>query len=418
MPAKLPGSSSDHSASIPWEGLLSLSAHWAGAGSLYDWIAPPDFFIDRQWTPEIVRARMTEVTLLHIQNGLGSFLPRHAGEWLNVIAQQSHRTTRHIEMPSPHVDWQATIATYGKYPSIGYVERRPTVTHDSGFTRVLKWTVQSVMRAEQFVFEKFARRPLRDTMRRRFQSALELPEIAAAADEIGGLSEYDLDACRYSGGVWLVIAKIAGLLSGLSSGGASSQLMALRPILPEFPHQLFELGVLGTITTGLRVATSPAWTSQAPLAAARGGNPCLSLNAEEGSWRAHYQTIPLEYREKKSPYVFLTEELDGRRLRPDIWITQKVGQKVQEIIIECKYSLQSDYIATGVTQNFAYEVEFPSSPGVARLHVVVGPEDTVRTSCCWKGRFVVTNPSGIRDLCRSAFLGNVSEVMKNWRVAA
>lgn len=410
-----PLASDDFAASVPWEGVLSLSAHWAGAGSLFDWVHPGDFEIDREWAPELVRARMAEAVLLHIQDGLARYLPRHAGEWLDLIGQQTQRAVHYVDAPTPHVDWQSTISIFGRYPCESYVERRPIYTHDTSYTRVLKWTASSVTRAEELVWSKFGRRPLDPLKRRSFSSALDLPEVATAADEQGGLSDFDLDACRQSGGVWRVLARIAELLSGLWTGSAVTQLLALRPILPQFAHQLFELGTLGTISWGLRdLATNSTWTSKAPFAAAHGGRPSLSLTADEGKWHAFFQTVPAAYRKGDSPYLSLTKDLGGAPLRPDIWIEQVAAGATTEIVIECKYSLSPNYVATGVTQSFAYEIEFPPPDGVRRLHVVVGPEEVVDLSRSWGGRFALTNPSGARDICRYALRGNLDDLLKQW----
>lgn len=403
------------SASIPWRGVSALSSHWAGAGSLYDWVRPDELDIARDWAPEVVRARMVEVALLHIQTNLGKHLPRHAGEWLDLIGQQTQRAVEYVDAPSAHTDWQATIAVFGRYPSESYIEKRPVYTHDTSFTRLLKWTAISIARAETLVWAQFGRRALEPSMRQRFSSALELPEVATAADEFGGLSEYDRDACRQSGGVWLVLAKIAEILMGLWTGSASAQLLALRPILPEFAHQLFELGTLGTISTRLReTATDQVWTSKAPFAAAQGGRPSLSLTAKQGEWHAFYQTVPREYRRVVSPYLSLTRDLEGAPLRPDIWIEQTVAGKRTELILECKYSLNSSYVSTGVTQCFAYEVEFPPQDGARRLHVVVGPEEVVARPRSWGGRFAVTNPSAASELCAQALEGSLEAIVTSW----
>jgi hypothetical protein len=410
-----PLASEGSSASIPWKGVSALSSHWAGAGSLYDWVRPDDFGIARDWAPEVVRARMAEAALLHIQSTLGKHLPRHAGEWLDLIGQQTQRAVEYVDTPSAHTDWQATIAVFGRYPVESYIEKRPVYTHDTSFTRLLKWTATSIARAESLVWAQFGRRALQTSMRQRFSSALELPEVATAADELEGLSDYDRDACRQSGGVWLVLARIAEILMGLWTGSASAQLLALRPILPDFAHQLFELGTLGTISSQLKETTSEqVWTSRAPFAAAHGGRPSLSLDAKQGEWHAFYQTVPRDYRRSASPYVSVTKDLDGAPLRPDIWIEQTVAGKRTELVLECKYSLSPSYVSTGVTQCFAYEVEFPPQDGARRLHVVVGPEEVVARPRSWGGRFAVADPSSASELCAQAFVGHLETILTAW----
>lgn len=88
--------------------------------------------------------------------------------------------------------------------------------------------------------------------------------------------------------------------------------------------------------------------------------------------------------------------------------------KRTELILECKYSLNSSYVSTGVTQCFAYEVEFPPLDGARRLHVVVGPEEVVARPRSWGGRFAVTNPSAASELCAQALEGSLEAIVTSW----
>ncbi len=407
---------SDHpQASMPWEGVLSLASLWAGVGSLYDWIHPGEFEIRRDWAPEVIRARMAEAVLLFIQDRHANHLPKHADGWLELIGRQVQRATAVVDAPSAHVDWPKTVGTFGRYPCESYFERRPVYSHNTSFTRVLKWTAWSVGRAERVVRSQFGHRPLGEVTSRRFSSALNLAEVAAVAADQDDLSQFDLDACSRAGGVWLVLAKVARLLSGLWKGSAIAQLFALRPILPRFQHQVFELATLGVIAAGVREGAGETdWVSAAPLAAAATGTPSLCLRAGEGDWNAYYQTIPAEYRERSSPYRVLSSGLTGGSLRPDIWIEQAFPGCRVEIVIECKYSLDPSYVATGIVQSLAYEAEFPPQPDVRRLHVVVGPEEVVASPCCWEGRFVLATPWDAREICRNALAGDLDGLLNEW----
>lgn len=400
-------------ASVPWEGLLSLAPLWAGTGSLYEWVHPDEFEISRDWTFELIRARMAEAVLLLIQDKHADHLPKHSASWLDLISRDTQRTTNVVDAPSPHVDWPLTLSTFGKYPCKAYIERRPVHSHNTSYTRVLGWTAWSVARGERLVRAQFGHSPLEEMTRRRFFSALELPEVAAiAADQLGPPSQFDIDICSHAGSVWVVIEKVARLMAGLWKGSAVAQLIALRPILPRFQHQVFELATLGVITAGIReVATEPSWTSSAPLAAASKGTPSLSLRAREGDWNAYFQTIPSSYRNRNSPYRTLSSGLTGGTLRPDIWIEQVSSSYTTEIVIECKYSLSPSYVATGIAQSLAYEAEYPPAPGTRRVHVVVGPEEVVESTNCWQGRFALATPWGAREICRTAFGGNIDDLL-------
>ena len=396
--------------------MLSLASLWAGAGSLFDWVHPDEFDIDREWTLELIRARMAEAVLLLIQDKHADHLPRHAASWLDLIGRGTRRATNFVDAPNPHIDWPMTISTFGKYPCRNYVERRPVHSHDTSYTRVLSWTAWSVARGEQLVRTQFGHSPLQEIASRRFSSALELPEVAAiSCGQPSHPSQFDIDACSHAGNVWLVLAKVAQLLSGLWKGSAAAQLIALRPILPRFQHQLFELATLGVITAGVKkIATEQEWTSSAPLAAASSGTPSLSMRTKEGHWNAYFQTIPSSYRQSKSPYQTLSSELTGGTLRPDIWIEQVLSGHTTEIVIECKYSLRPSYVASGIAQSLAYEAEYPPKPGARRVHVVVGPEEVVDSTKCWQGRIALATPWKAREICLNAFAGSLDDHLNQW----
>lgn len=408
---KPPVSDAQFSASIPWEGVRALSSHWAGAGSLFDWIGPADWDIERDWTAETMRARMAEVILRHIQQFLLKHIPQHAGEWLDALSQQTHRQIIYSDTPSAHTDWSATLSSFGRYPSETYIDRRPVQTYDSSFTRVLNWVARAILRADRLVLSRFGRYALSVQSQRKFLSALELPEVTGAATE-ERLSDFDLEVCKHAGGLWLSVSRVARLISALWSGNATAQLFALKPILPDFAHQLFELGVLGALTTSVRgVATNARWSTASPLAAAGLGRSSLTMQSDEGRWDIYYQSVPVAERKTATPYRHLTKDIDGGSLRPDIWINQELGKKKREIVFECKYSLNPNYICTGVPQIFAYLFEFPPVADVDRIHVVVGPEEVVPTTQVWGGQFALTNPSGAQEICRRSFTNSDSNFL-------
>jgi hypothetical protein len=395
-------SENQFSASVPWEGVLSLAAHWGGAGSLFDWIGPSEWEIERAWSPDVARARMAEAILLHIQNSIARNLPRHSGEWLDALGHQTNRVLQYSESPGPHTDWAATLSAFGRYPAQAYIDRKPAVTYDTPFSRTLQWTAHSIMKAEELVWARSRRRPLSVLMRRSFSSALELVEVKSAAKEERP-SEYDLDACKWAGGVWLSLSRVTHLLLALWSGNATAQLIALRPILPDFAPQLFELGVLGVLATGVKESVgAQAWSTSSPLAASSVGRPALTMAGPGVEWRAYYQSVPQVHRKAKSPYLTLTQDLDGRSLRPDIWIEQISGNGKKEFIFECKYSLDPNYVSSGVPQIFSYNVEYPPSADTKRICVVVGPHEVVPSTRIWNDEFVMTNPNGAKEICKAA----------------
>jgi len=340
---------------------------------------------------------MAQAILLHIQESQTKYLPRHYGEWLDAISQQTRRSVSYSPIPTAHTDWAATLSSFGVYPSDQYIERRSEQDSDTSFIRVMRWTAREVLQADAFVRSKLSRNPLTPRTRSQFEVVEQIVE--GRTRNSGTPSDFDIEVCRSAGGIWLILARIAQLLISLSNGGAKAQLFALRPILPEFSHQLFELGVLGCVAKAANHAIDSAeWKTFSPISGAGGGTPVLTMQARETSWSAYYQSAPKSYRRPNSPYRQLTRSLDGRSLRPDIWIDCTKSDFRIEIVFECKYSLDPTYIATGVPQSFAYLTEYPPISSARRIHVVVGPEEVVNETTSFEEQFVVTNPAGAQKL--------------------
>ena len=398
------------SASIPWEGIRLLSSLWAGSGTLYEWIRPDEFTTDADWSIEIIKARMTLVVLLMIEERYANTLPKHGSDWLDQIGNQVQLSRAIVDTPSPHTDWSTTISMFGRYPCASYIEKQRTSSRDTSYTRILKWTAQSFERAWQLVVRSLRNVSLDDKVKRQFTSVLELPEVAMATVDLEALSLYDIEACRRSGGIWLVLAKIAQLFAALWRGSATTQIYSLYPILPKFEHQLFELGTLGTVANGIREVADGCsnWISECPLGAVTTGTPSLRMNALGGQWCAYYQTVPNQYSGISSPYRVLNQNLTGGSLRPDIWIEQSVDGQKSEVVIECKFSMDPPYVASGVSQSLAYESEYPCPNDTRRIHAVIGPEEVLGDTATWWGdRFVLTSPSRIKEICQRSFLGTL-----------
>jgi hypothetical protein len=376
----------------------SLARHWAGTGSLFEWLAPSDWDITRRWSVDIMRARAAYVILLQVEASILPRLPRHAGEWMDVLEQEIHRSTEFADVPSAHTDWAATLSTFGRYPSPLYVERLPRGTFDTPLTRTLKWVCSAVMRAEKLVDVALRHRPLLHPERRRLFSALDLPEVQGAAD-VMIVDEADLAACSASGPVGVLVARCARQLAILWRGSIQAQLELLSqlPILPEeVKGALFELGTLGSAAMAAReVLTQAVWITKTPLAAAESGVPCLTAEFEEGEINCYYQTVPQVYRRAVGPYRTLSRELGGGTLRPDMWLLLDMPAGPIELVLECKYSLDNSYISTGVIEVLAYSREYPAKPEVQRIHMVVCPEAVIVKPQSWGKNW----PSARRVTC-------------------
>jgi hypothetical protein len=243
---------------------------------------------------------------------------------------------------------------------------------------------------------------------------LELPEVGSAAD-IPAVSDFDLAVCTDAGSQWTMIGKASRQLLALWRGSAAEQLVSLAPILPDLGHQLFELATLGTMASAVRTALPAAvWASRTPLAAAEPGRPCLEAEWEEGGWRFYYQTVPLANRSSRSPYRLLSHDLGGAPLRPDIWAVMREPASTTELLIECKYSLDRGYVASGISQVLAYALEYPSAPTTARVHMVVCPDGVVKTPRAFENSMALGTPYHLRQLINAVNEGSADALLGNW----
>lgn len=398
--------------SLPWTGIESLARFWAGSGTLLDWVAPVAWDIEIAWDIDVVRARVAEVALLSFQRHYLNYLPKHAGEWLDIIAQQTNRIVDRVELPDAHTDWPATFSEFGGYPAQLYVQRRTSSTYDSPFTRVLKWTAQNLERAESVVGLHFGRRPFDSGTRRRVLSPLELPEVASANIDLRQI-EHDLEVCKAAGGAWLIVSRLARQLSAIWGQDPLTQLKNLAPILPELGHQLFELGTLGNVIAAAHNRRPGTWTTENPVGAAKSGEPCFSLRADGTRLDVRFQTVPRANVSSDSVYRTLGNRLGAGALRPDIWLNVVSLDWELDIVIECKFSNEPTYVSTGITQSMAYSVEFPRL-GTDCIYVTVGPQETIDRPGAWEHTFAIASPNHLADLVGAAIAGEHRAMLEQW----
>jgi hypothetical protein len=409
-PAKLPNSEAEPS--LPLESIRRLAKLWSGSGALADWISVSDWDVEIAWSPEKVRARVAELILFTFDVSSTRHLPKQPGDWLDLINQQLDRTVRRLELPTAHTDWPATSSEFGRYPTPLYVERSPVSSYDTPFTRTLKWTASTALRTERIVIAQFNRMPWSFEVQQKLIAALKLPEIDSA--QYGARpDENDLQICRSVGGVWLPIANLARQLSSLWFGNPIDQLRILAPLLPELGHQLFELSVLGKVIDRVRERFAFGWRTSNPLGAAKSGKSCLDVTSEHFSFRAFYQTAPKDRIQNGTIYRFLASSIGGSSLRPDIWLEFETPDGKFELIIECKFSLDASYVASGVPQSMAYSMEYPTN-GPKRIHAVVGPNEVVKHACATGGTFALLNSEHLGQLVDAIIGGDADTLISAW----
>lgn len=389
---------------IAVEHLYSLSRLWGGAGDLVEWLGADDELPDVEWSRELIKARIATAVIGRFQSRWLRYLPKSAADWQDLIGQQVVRTTARLDHPTAHTDWSATISEFGRYPVQTYIERRPIASFDTPYSRTLKAACSLALRADDLAAAQLGPRPLSPRTRRMFDATLKLPALAAAAGDLP--SAYDLAVCRSGGGVWLIISRLAEELAAIWSADPAAQIKTLAPILPQFNHQLFELSTVGAIVSAVRQSADGAWRSESPIGAARKGRPCIGWKQGSATLDLFYQTVPPGSRSSGTPYASTARDIGGV-LRPDIWIDVAAGPKRTQLVIECKFSLDPGYVASGILQSMAYSLEFPVPSDVTRRHISVGPTEVV-TSPTYDGTlFHLCNPLHVAELV-SMFVDSAS----------
>jgi hypothetical protein len=84
-----------------------------------------------------------------------------------------------------------------------------------------------------------------------------------------------------------------------------------------------------------------------------------------------------------------------------------------ELILECKYSNDQGYIASGITQIMAYSVEF-DDPAKHRVWMLVSPEGTVSTPKSWKAQLALGDVRHVDMAVKSLMQGELLALLSTW----
>jgi hypothetical protein len=383
---------------IATDGIRFLARMWAGAGSLHDWLVPAEWNVSRKWSADVVRARFAESILWGAERTIAPRFPLSSAAWMDQFEAQLIRNTAYTDLPTAHTDWALTLSQFGRYPSPQYVDRRPVSTLESALSRVSLWLAAAISRAEALIMSQFGRVALSDDGRARLTTPARVARILAltAPDR---LFEQDLVVCGSAGGCWPLVARLARQLSGVWTRDAITQLSLLPPMLPDLGSQLFELATLGTCATTINSGRPNAqWSSLAPIGAAQHQQSCLTCWDNEFKCDVYYQIIPAGRKAATGPYQTLGAALNVQSLRPDVWILFQRPFGNIELVIESKYSLNTSYIASGITQVLGYSQEHALPTGWRRLYMVVAPKEVVNTFTSWENKFFLGNLDHLTDL--------------------
>jgi hypothetical protein len=396
---------------IPLGGLDEVLRGWSGQGSLLRALATidePNHLADRRWSLRDVQRRASRVMALQLLPVLGQ-LPTRRRTWLDALPVVSHREWTVSERPEGVVSWTRTHRL--GWPPERFVARRRWREADTLQLTVLKWTLQRVisLRADVLSLAPEVLRPVADQLALVEELVLTptLDAVPPIAPERG-----DLRAIRVLGQPWSVIAELASQFGSADRLGPSEFASALIAPDPELRWRLFHLAVLGSVLMSLD-------EEGARIQSLRPLGDTSSGPAYEAIWPSGERTeVWFEaagvwsWHERPAPYPRLVrglrstdgEAMRARSLGPDILL---LGPRHCALSLECKYSWNTSYVASGYDQAVTYATELRSALAETVYSSVVGPEEVVQSSTSEDlgvGVVGYTNPAGISDLVRQ-FLG-------------
>lgn len=356
---------------IPEAGLHFVLSSWSGRGQLYEALAAvsPDRF-DRAWNARDVRRRANRV-LWELLRPQTEQLPTTTRRWMDALPAETDASRARRATPRGRVDFVRT--RLGGWPPESFVVRERHRVADELLTGVTAWTLGEVLDVASDA------RSVDETL-----VATTTNQLAAAASIMERLPLSDaprqqpdrasLAAARRAGRPWSTVALLATTL------GRHDDLSVLAETLlepdRELRWRLFHLGVLGEVLLGIRELGHHI-LSASPIAGTVRG-PQYRVTMDDGSQVEVWFEAAGIWRDRRevSPYVRATTGLRGpgnRPLGPDLLLIH--GSKA--LVLECKYSADPTYVATGYEQVLAYATELGLLAGEVEA-LVVGPTEVVR----------------------------------------
>ena len=392
---------------IPRAGLAEVLASWTGRGSLYEALSVPlDARDDRRWTSADVQQRANRVLLSKLEPALRRW-PKRTGEWLDHLPASKSRTRVVKPFPFAGVAWAQSRRSYG-WPPSAFVGKESERGADMLAVQVLRWCAD---RLDPIWADSLSVSPdLTFGATAQVKSVLKLleHEPLSSASAIAP-TRSDLTALRREGAPWGSVAAVAQVLLNAER---STDFLLYELLIPddEIRWRLFHLAVLGVLLMALRDAGCSV-TSSRPLSA-KSGSPNYDVVASDGGWYGLWFEASGVWGHlgQQSPFVEATRGIDSRH-RSNGADLLLLAPGRQALVIECKYSWNTDNVArAGYYQAMAYGVEVRSRLADVVLSIAVGPEIVVPQASHADvsfGRVATAPPSALAPIV-DGFLGQAS----------
>lgn len=361
---------------IPEAGLVYVLSAWSGSGQLLEALAaiPSDDPVERRWTARDVGRRANRVLFASMVSSIGR-LPITARRWRDALPAEStvESTT------SPYLGSRMDVIAMRRrgWPPQEFVVRRRGRVAEEILARTAAWTIGRIVEiaADAQSVDPTIGRGVESQMLS-MAAAIEAAPLRDAPPERP--DRRTLAAVRRAGPPWTSIASLASIIV---TADKHLDVFSRQLIEPDenLRWRLFHLGVLGEVLLAL-IDEGGRVQSLRPLSSASAGANYIAVwpagqqvevwFEAAGVWRMTRRT---------SPYVTAATGLADagvRPLGPDLLLI--CDDRV--LVIECKYSTDSRYVATGYEQVLAYAAELRGPIASEVEAVVVGPHGTVRST--------------------------------------
>jgi hypothetical protein len=386
-------------AAIPRDGLRHVLNAWSGQGQLLDALAAveADDPVERSWTAVDIRRRAYRILFAQLLPHVSS-LPVSTARWLDVLPAQSRVERVLAGSPSGRIDYARTRAR--GWPPDAFVVRLRDRVAEELLVKSAAWVLGRLL----YVADQAAliEPTLPEAVGRQLRAARALMEIQPLVDATPERPDQSaLVAIRHSGPPWSTLASM-----GRSFVDTERHLEALarRLIEPDerLAYRLFHLAVLGEVLLAL-MSLGGSIVSLRPLSASSSG-PSYVVHLRSGEDLQVWFEAASIWRQSgaRSPYRSAMSgiaEAGARSLGPDVLLKQ--GRR--GLILECKYSSQGAYVASGYEQVVAYAAELRGAILDDVEAAVVGPVGVVTTpgsGITAVGRIHVVPADFVRQLVR------------------
>jgi hypothetical protein len=239
----------------------------------------------------------------------------------------------------------------------------------------LRWTIEKLVKVQEDAVRLAPNVDLE--VRPQVTLAQKLLEISPLAEASAVRpSRLDLRALSRQGHPWNAVASVASAFVRVET---SLHEYARRLIYPddELRWRLFHLGVLGELILALRKRGATV-VSVRPIARTTSG-PAYRIVLGETEWDLWFEAGGAwSYYDRESPFVVASSPLprSAQPLSPDIML---IRLNEVALLLECKYSVDADYVARGVAQVLGYAAEVRSQMVSHVAARVIAPDEALKS---------------------------------------